>query len=112
MFGAVAGLLIGRTVGLGLAVPIVYAVMVSVGLRARRRTGGWFDSRSWEETPTDRDSQTRPRSADPGHVQTAIQKYVFRDSGVEWMVRTVFTRPESLDEVLQFVTKTGATRFH
>jgi len=64
MFGTVAVLLIGRNVGLALAVPIVYAVMVSVGLRAQRRTAvrltvseagldvAWIFGqyhRSWEE---------------------------------------------------------------
>src|SRR6266550_159545 len=64
MFGTVAVLLIGRNIGLALAVPIVYAVMVSIALRAQRRTAvrltvseagldvAWIFGqyrRSWEE---------------------------------------------------------------
>ena len=64
MFGTVAVLLIGRNIGLALALAILYAVMVSVGLRAQRRTavrltvsGAGLDvawifgqyRRSWEE---------------------------------------------------------------
>src|SRR5438876_12415184 len=42
MFGTVAVLLIGRNIGLALALAILYAVMVSVGLRSAPH-GGSFD---------------------------------------------------------------------